>query len=121
MAREAYSELMKAVAAGKFVFTSEVAPKKTIQFDDAVSSAKALKDYVVACNVTDNLRAMAYLNSIVASHIIQERAGVEAVCQMTVRDRNRLALTSDLLGAAALGIKNILSDEDGHTKDHKNQ
>jgi 5,10-methylenetetrahydrofolate reductase len=115
MAKEAFGELMKAIWAGKFVFTSEVAPMKTTSLDDAISSAKALKGYTVACNVTDNLRARAYLSSVVASHIVQERAGVEVVCQMTVRDRNRLALTSDLLGAAALGIKNILTMSGDHT------
>ena len=115
MVKEAFSELMKAIWADKFVFTSEVAPLKTTSLDDAISSAKALKGYAIACNVTDNLRARAYLSSVVASHIIQEKAGVEAVCQMTVRDRNRLALTSDLLGAAALGIKNILTMSGDHT------
>jgi methylenetetrahydrofolate reductase (NADPH) len=113
--REAYSELMKAIAAGKFVFTGEIQPKKTAHFDDVIRVAKILKGHVVACNVTDNPRAHAYLSSLSAAYILQREVGVEAICQMTVRDRNRLALFSELLGAAALGIRNVLTMSGDHT------
>jgi len=113
--REAYSELMKAIAAGKFVFTGEIQPKKAAHFDDVIRVAKVLKGHVVACNVTDNPRAHAYLSSLSAAHIIQREVGMEAICQMTVRDRNRLALLSELLGAAALGIRNVLTMSGDHT------
>jgi 5,10-methylenetetrahydrofolate reductase len=106
---------MKAVAAGKFVFTGEIQPKKTANFDDVTRIAKILKGHVVACNVTDNPRAHAYLSSLSAAYIIQREVGIEAICQMTVRDRNRLALFSELLGAAALGIRNILTMSGDHT------
>ena len=115
MPRKAYSELMKAIAAGKFVFTGEIQPKKTVNFDDVIRVAKVLKEHVVACNVTDNPRAHGYLSSLAAAHIIQKEVGMEAICQMTVRDRNRLALLSELLGAAALGIRNVLTMSGDHT------
>ena len=115
MTREAYSELMKAINAGRFVFTGEIEPLKTTSFDDVIRVAEAHKGYVVACNVTDNPKACAYLSSLVASYVIQKEVGMEAVYQMTVRDRNRLALFSDLLGAAALGIKNVLALSGDHT------
>lgn len=115
MAREAFSALMKAINSGKFVFTGEVATAKTNRLDAMISSAKSMKGCTVACNVTDNPRARAYISSIVAAHVIQEKAGVEAICQATVRDKNRLALTSDLLGASALGIRNILTMSGDHT------
>ncbi len=106
---------MEAIMKGRFVFTGEVEPLKTASADSIVKTAKMLKDWTVACNVTDNPRAMAYMSSLAASHLIQDKAGVEAICQMTVRDRNRLSLQSDLLGAAALGIRNILTMSGDHT------
>lgn len=115
MPKEAYSKLMKAIAAGKFVFTGEIQPKKTAHFDDVIRVAKVLKGHVVACNVTDNPRAQAYLSSLSAAYIVQKETGMETICQMTVRDRNRLALFSEVLGAAALGIKNVLTMSGDHT------
>ena len=115
MPREAYSELMKTIVAGRFVFTGEIEPKKTAHFDDVIRVAKALKGYTVACNVTDNPRAQAYLSSLSVAHIVQKETGMETICQMTVRDRNRLALFSELLGAAALGIRNVLTMSGDHT------
>lgn len=106
--KEAYSRLISEIRAGKFVYTGEVSPGKTTNVERLIDSARALGKHVVACNVTDNPRARASMSSLAASVAIQERAGVEAICQMTARDRNRLALTSDLLGAYALGIKNVL-------------
>lgn len=106
--KEAYSKLISEVRAGKFVYTGEVSPGKTTNVERLIDSARALGKHVVACNVTDNPRARASMSSLAASVAIQERAGVEAICQMTARDRNRLALTSDLLGASALGIRNVL-------------
>ena len=106
--KEAYSTFMRALSGGKFVFTSEIEPKKTTKFDELVRAANILKNHVVACNVTDNPRAKAHLSSLVASYVIQRETGLETICQINVRDRNRLALISDLLGASALGIRNVL-------------
>lgn len=104
-----YSDLMKQLAEGKFVFTGELEPVKTTSLHEVIEGAKALKGHVVAINITDNPTAFAYMNALVPSYIIQKEVGVEAVYQMTTRDRNRIALISDLLAAGALGIKNILA------------
>jgi methylenetetrahydrofolate reductase (NADPH) len=113
--KESYSELMKALRSGRFVLTGEIQPKKTTLLNDAVRSAREMHGHVVACNVTDDPRGKAYLSSLVVSHAIQRDAELEAICQMTVRDRNRIAITSELLGAAALGIKNVLTMSGDHT------
>jgi len=115
MAREAYSQLMKAINEKKFVFTGEIEPLKTTDPHEIIEVAKAHLGYAVACNVTDNPKSCAYMSSLVASYIIQKETGMEAVYQLCVRDRNRLALFSDVLGAAALGIRNILSLSGDHT------
>ncbi|RZN55805.1 MAG: methylenetetrahydrofolate reductase [Candidatus Methanomethylicota archaeon] len=110
-----FSNFMKELYNGNFVFTSEIEPKKSIKIDYLINKANFLKKYVIACNVTDNPRANAYLNSIIASYIIQSHTGLETICHMTVRDRNRIALISDILGASVLGIKNILVITGDHT------
>ncbi|MBN2013959.1 MAG: methylenetetrahydrofolate reductase [Candidatus Altiarchaeota archaeon] len=93
----------------KFTYTGELEPGKISELKEIVEEARKLKKYVTACNVTDNPQAYAYISSLAASYMIQEKAGMEAIYQLTCRDRNRLALTSELLGAAALGIKNVLA------------
>lgn len=113
--KESYSELMKALRSRRFVLTGEIQPRKTTLLGEAVRSAREMRGHIVACNVTDDPRGQAYLSSVVVSHAIQRDAGLEAICQMTVRDRNRIAITSELLGAAALGIKNVLTMSGDHT------
>ena len=110
------SELFKSLKEGKFVFTGELEPEKETHLDHVLEQARALKGHVIACNVTDNPQSFGYMCSLAASHLIQRDAGMEAVYQMTTRDRNRLALFSDLLGAATLGIKNILALTGDHTE-----
>lgn len=112
---ESHSDLMRALRDNRFVLTGEIQPRKTTLLNDAIRSAKEMRGHIVACNVTDNPRGRAYLSSLVVSHAIQRDAGLEAICQMTVRDRNRIALTSELLGAAALGIRNVLTMSGDHT------
>ncbi len=113
--REVYSELMKQIMDGKFVFTGELEPVKTTDLHEVIEGAKTLKGHVVAINITDNPTAFGYMNALVPSYLIQKEAGVEAVYQMTTRDRNRLALLSDVLAAGALGIRNILVLTGDHT------
>jgi methylenetetrahydrofolate reductase (NADPH) len=113
--RPAYSQLVKDIKAGKFVLTGELEPEKVTSLDEILVSAKAMKPYVVAANVTDNPLAYAYMNSLVPSWVIQKEVGLEAVYQMTIRDRNRLAIVSDVLAASYLGIKNILTISGDHT------
>ena len=109
MSRPVYSELMKRISEGKFVVTGEVEPVKTTDLKEVLEAAKRYKGYVVAVNVTDNPTAFAYMNALIPSYFIQKEVGLETVYQMVTRDRNRLILTSDLLAAGALGIKNILA------------
>ncbi len=113
--RPAYSQLVKDIRAGKFVLTGELEPEKVTCLEEILVSARAMKPYVVAANVTDNPLAYAYMNSLVPSWLVQKEVGLETVYQMTVRDRNRLALTSDILAASYLGIKNILAISGDHT------
>jgi methylenetetrahydrofolate reductase (NADPH) len=115
MNRPAFSDLVKDIKAGKFVLTGELEPEKVTSIDEVLASARAMKPYVIAANVTDNPLAYAYMNSLIPSWKIQEEVGLEAVYQMTIRDRNRLAIVSDVLAASYLGIKNILALSGDHT------
>ncbi|UCD44740.1 MAG: methylenetetrahydrofolate reductase [Candidatus Bathyarchaeota archaeon] len=113
--RPAFSNLMKEIRKGNFVLTGELEPEKVTDLEEILVSARAMKPYVVAANVTDNPLAMAYMNSLVPSYVVQRDTGLETVYQMVVRDRNRLALTSDILAASYLGIKNVLAISGDHT------
>ena len=105
--KPAAGELEKALASGRFVMTAEVTPPVTCEPQDLLARAQPLKDLADAVNVTDGAGARAHLGALAAAVILRQN-GIEPVLQMTCRDRNRLALQSDLLGAAALGINNIL-------------
>ena len=107
--KEAYSELVKKLKEGEFVVTGEVEPLKTTSLEEVLRVCKMIKDYVVAVNVTDNPTAFAYLNTLVTCYYIEKEVGLETVYQITARDRNRLAITADLLAAGLLGIRNILA------------
>ncbi len=108
--RKAYSQLCKAIEAGHFVFTGELEPKKILDLSKIIHSAKEMKKTkrIVAANVTDGPQGDAYMSSLVPSFKVQEEAGIEAVWQVTVRDRNRVALFGDVIAGAILGLKNIL-------------
>src|SRR5437764_10400169 len=100
-------QLEKAIASGRFVITAEVTPPVSCNRDDLLAKALPLKGLADAVNVTDGAGARAHLGALAAATILL-RSGIEPVLQLTCRDRNRLALQSDLLGAAALGLRNIL-------------
>ena len=104
---KAGSRLEKILTAGQFAVTGEIGPPKSHDAEVIREKCEMLKGYVDAANVTDNQTGIVRMSSIAASILIQN-AGLEAVIQMTCRDRNRLAMQSDILGAAAHGIKNIL-------------
>jgi methylenetetrahydrofolate reductase (NADPH) len=101
------SALAAALGSGKFVVTAEVSPPVSADPADLLKRALPLKGVATAVNVTDGAGAKAHLSSLVAAHLLLQN-GIEPIVQMTCRDRNRLALESDLIGAAALGIRNIL-------------
>ena len=101
------SRLEKILAAGQFAVTGEIGPPKSHDAEVIRDKCALLKTYVDAANVTDNQTGIVRMSSIAAGILIKNE-GLEPVIQMTCRDRNRLALQSDILGAAAHGIKNVL-------------
>ncbi len=102
------SKLSEALKNKEFVITAELSPRKGTIVSNFIKTVNALKDKVHAINITDNQRAVMRMSSLVASYLVL-REGVEPVYQLTCRDRNRLALQSDLIGAATLGIQNVLA------------
>jgi len=104
---KAGSNLEKVLEAGKFAVTAEIGPPQSANPEPLTHHARMLRGSADAFNLTDNQTAVVRLSSI-ASAVIIMREGVEPVIQMTCRDRNRIALQSDLFGAAALGVKNVL-------------
>ncbi|MEH2135489.1 methylenetetrahydrofolate reductase [Nostoc sp.] len=98
----------RAVQAGEFLVTAEVAPPKGGDPTHMIQMAAILKGRVHAVNVTDGSRAVLRMSSLMASVILSQN-GIEPICQIACRDRNRISLQADLMGAHALGIRNILA------------
>jgi methylenetetrahydrofolate reductase (NADPH) len=101
------SRLKQALESGRFVVTGEIGPPKGVSLDKCLHDAEMLRENVTAINVTDLQSAVLRIGSLAVSTRLIER-GLEPVFQLTCRDRNRLALQSDLLSAWALGIENAL-------------
>lgn len=95
------------IRSGKFVITAEISPPKGTDTEMMLKDASFIKDVVDAVNITDNQRAVMRMSPLVACCILGQE-GYETIMHLTCRDRNRLALQSELLGACALGINNIL-------------
>jgi methylenetetrahydrofolate reductase (NADPH) len=93
--------------AGSFCVTGEVVPPRSADPTPVVDQARSLVGYVDAVNVTDNPTASAHMSPLAGVRFVSD-AGIEPTVQLTSRDRNRLAITSDLLGAWALGARNLL-------------
>ncbi len=104
---KAGSNLEKILSEGKFAVTGECGPPKGADVTVIEEKARILKGYVDAVNITDNQTAVVRVCSM-ASGFTAQQNGVEAIMQMTCRDRNRLAMQADILGASTLGLKNIL-------------
>ena len=111
--------LREKLAQGEFVVTSEVAPPRGTDYTKMLAAVETLAPVSDAVNITDNQGATLHLSSLAASHITLD-AGVEPIFQQTCRDRNRLALQSDLLAAWSLKLENVLvvSGDNPHSGDH---
>src|SRR5512138_753681 len=114
------SSLQAKLEEGRFVITAEVYPPKGSDCSGFVEMSRSVSTMVDAINVTDNQGANMRISPLAASAILA-REGIEPIYQLTCRDRNRLALQSDLLGAAALGIHNVLALTGDHISfgDHR--
>ena len=99
---------------GEFVVTAEVGPPKGIHIEHLVEEAKTYLSGITAVNITDNQSSVMRMGSL-PTCVAMKNAGLTPIFQMTCRDRNRIGLQSDLLGAAMLGIDNILCLTGDHT------
>jgi methylenetetrahydrofolate reductase (NADPH) len=99
--------LQEKLKSGRFVITAEITPPVSMSPDDLLAKAAPLKGMTDAVNVTDGAGARPHLGSLTAAGLLVQH-GIEPILQLTCRDRNRIALQSDLISAAALGVRNIL-------------
>ncbi len=109
------SNLERLIRAREFVVTGELGPPKGWQRSEVERKAAWLRGVVDAINITDNQTAIVRMSSIAAGRVLVE-LGLEPIVQMTCRDRNRLSMQSELLGAAAMGIRNVLCLSGDHQK-----
>jgi methylenetetrahydrofolate reductase (NADPH) len=109
------SRLEKVLTAGKFAVTAELGPPQNANPEAVKKKAQHCLGNVEGANITDNQTAIVRMSSIAAAAIAIS-CGVEPVVQMVCRDRNRIAMQSDILGAAALGVKNFLCLSGDHQK-----
>lgn len=114
-AMKAGSRLERVLKSGAFAVTGELGPPKSADPEVVRAKARLLKGHVDAVNITDCQTAIVRMSSIGAG-LIAQAEGVEPVIQMTCRDRNRIGMQSDILGAAALGLKNLLCLTGDHQK-----
>ncbi|MEE2760540.1 MAG: methylenetetrahydrofolate reductase [Pseudomonadota bacterium] len=101
------SKLVRRLIAGEFAVTAEITPPEAAGPEPLLEKAMMLKDYVDAVNVTDGASARVHMSSVTSGAILAAN-DIEPVVQFTCRDRNRIAIMSDLLGAGAQGIHNLL-------------
>src|SRR5512142_474529 len=95
------------IIAREFVITSELTPPECGDLSELFSKAQALKDCVDAFNLTESPRARMAIAPSAVARLLLDR-GIEPTVQITARDRNRIAIQSDILGAAALGVRNFV-------------
>jgi methylenetetrahydrofolate reductase (NADPH) len=107
------SELQRLLDQGRFVVTAEIGPPRSASGEPIRKHAQSMRGYADAFNLTDNQTAMSRMSSIASAAILVQE-GLEPVIQMTCRDRNRIAMQSDVLGAAALGVRNVLCISGDH-------
>jgi methylenetetrahydrofolate reductase (NADPH) len=109
------SNLERVILSGQPAVTAELGPPMSADPHEVIKKANILKGYCDAANITDCQTAVVRISSIAAA-VLAFREGLEPVMQMTCRDRNRIAMQADLLGAAALGLKNCLCIAGDHQK-----
>ncbi len=109
------SNLERVLTSGQFAVTGELGPPKNSDYEVVREKARILKGHVDAVNITDCQTAIVRMSSLTAG-LIALSEGVEPVMQMTCRDRNRIGMQADILGASALGIKNLLCLTGDHQK-----
>ena len=109
------SRLERMLEAGHFAVTGELGPPKGADITQMKHHAEGMRNHVEACNITDNQTAIVRTSSIACGAALVEM-GIEPVIQIVTRDRNRICIQSDVLGAHALGIKNILCIAGDHMK-----
>ena len=102
------SKFEKTLEDGKFAVTCEIGPPKGAEVDEIKEAAEVLRDVADGINVTDLQSSVMRLGSLTTCHLIRQM-GLDPIFQITCRDRNRLALQSDLLSASVLGIRNVLA------------
>lgn len=113
MTGSARSELEGLLKQGHFVVTGEIGPPKNADAGVIIRKAEAIRGYCDAANITDNQTAVVRMSSLVSAvHVL--KAGIEPIMQVTIRDRNRIGIQSDLLGAYSLGIKNVMCMSGDH-------
>jgi methylenetetrahydrofolate reductase (NADPH) len=117
--REARSELHRLLLAGEFVVTAELQATDSADPTSVRELGELLRGKVDAVNCTDNSAAHTHVSPVAAAHLLTD-VGVEPILQLACRDRNRLALQADLLGAAALGVRNVvcMTGDDVTAGDH---
>ena len=109
------SKLQQILDSGQFAVTAEIGPPKHSSAEGIRHHAEMMKAHVDATNITDNQTAIVRLSSIAAGvHVLNN--GIEPIVQMTCRDRNRIAMQSDLMGAYSLGMRNVLCLSGDHQK-----
>jgi methylenetetrahydrofolate reductase (NADPH) len=99
--------LERSLRSGRFVLTAEVTPPVSCDADDLLEKVMPWRGLADAVNVTDGAGARSHMSATAAAAILLQ-AGIEPILQLTCRDRNRIALQSELMGAAALGVRNLL-------------
>ncbi len=109
------TSLEKVLAEGHFAVTGELGPPKGTSADFVRRKAEILRNYVDAVNITDNQTAVVRMSSVAACAILRQM-GLDPVMQMTCRDRNRIAIQADVLGAVALDVGNLLCLSGDHQK-----
>jgi len=101
------SRLSELLDSGRFAVTAEINPPKGVDVQDAISRVEALRGFVDAINITDQQSAIMSMSPLALASLLLQR-GPEVILQVTCRDRNRIAIQGEFLGASALGVENIL-------------